>query len=787
MATRIADVAIVFSGITTPLAQAAADARSHIAGVEKAANQVGKKGGGGGLLKEQNQQLKAQAGRGGASDLKEQTRKLREQREHRDELKKSQGGGLMGTAAKGLVAGATFGAGMAGLDGLSSIGDAVVDSVKLASNFEQMKISFEVMLGSAGKADAMLAGLKDFAATSPLTFESASVSAKQLIAYGIAADQAIPTLRALTDVASGTGVEMGRLTLAYGQVATAGRLYGTELRQFTEAGVPIIDALATAMAKPKEAIKNLVEEGKVGFPEVVQAFKVMTEGTGKFSGMTERYGQSFAGQVEQMIDSAQTLKRELGTAIIQEMGLKEATRDMSAFADRLRSGVSEVKPAIRFVGDLARAGAQLGNEFAKAGIQAASLRVDRLVEKFPALKDAAEKAQKVLQDLSNFRIDPVAMGDLFETALDLDISPLGLLEDQLDKLELKATDFTKPFKDAAAELKVMAANANDFVTAFKEMKGSGLGKQMGDAKRAGQMEEIHIFDVLNGTGDGRGPSAKQRDLAPVGSPDFDSAASSVMGGVFPEMRVHGKPAVPPVGGGRTQSQTDIQARMDERAKARALRHTANELKAAEYKNRDRAKMEAFPAQNVAAFGAIAGVGFAAKKAADDFAATAAVAGGALAMFADDALKAGRELKVPDQIPARFIDMSEKLNKETAPKLDPVADLKKQLADLDFMESKKLITPDVKAVATKDAFDNTVKASGIDLSYKPPPTAEAGSREFAKLEASAFSGQGNQGVADLLRAIKAATEAQLKEAQKAAGEIGREMKNQMGPPVNIGGH
>ena len=306
--------------------------------------------------------------------------------------------------------------------------------MQIAANFEQTSIAFETMLGSAGKASAMLASIKDFAASSPLTFEGAATGVKQLIAYGISADQALPTIRALTDIASGTGVELSRLTMAYGQVATAGQLYGTELRQFTEAGVPLIKALASSMGVAESSVKGLVEEGKVGFPQVVRAMKFLTEDGGQFAGMTEKYGKRFAGVAEQLTDAVQTVKRELGTALVEELGLKDAARDLTDFTGRTRSFIDEMRPGIRLVGDGAKAIAQLVNEGGKAARIFAEVRFANLVSDIPALKELPALLTGIFKDIQDFRINRVKVTEAAITIVDAMMPQFEFLQQQFGRV-----------------------------------------------------------------------------------------------------------------------------------------------------------------------------------------------------------------------------------------------------------------------------------------------------------------------------------------------------------------
>lgn len=192
-------------------------------------------------------------------------------------------------------------------------GAAGIAAVKSAGSYEQSRIAFEVMLGSADKARGMMQDIATFAKSTPFELPEVVAGSKQLLAFGFAQEQILPTMKKLGDIASGVGVPVGQLTNVFGQVRVAGRLMGQDLLQFTNAGVPMIEALATTMGKPQSEIKKLVEEGKVGFPEVEAAINSLTKEGSKFGGMMDKQSKSFSGIVSNIKDGfGQILRGAVG-------------------------------------------------------------------------------------------------------------------------------------------------------------------------------------------------------------------------------------------------------------------------------------------------------------------------------------------------------------------------------------------------------------------------------------------------------------------------------------------
>ena len=133
-----------------------------------------------------------------------------------------------------------FGAGIAGV-GFTTLAKQAVDAT---AAFEQNRIAFETMLGSADKARTLLKELSDFAMKTPFDLPQIVEASQRLLAYNVSAEQIIPTMTMLGNISAGVGRDkLPQLILAFGQVKAATKLTGAELRQFSEAGVPLLQAL----------------------------------------------------------------------------------------------------------------------------------------------------------------------------------------------------------------------------------------------------------------------------------------------------------------------------------------------------------------------------------------------------------------------------------------------------------------------------------------------------------------------------------------------------------------
>lgn len=192
--------------------------------------------------------------------------------------------------------------------------------IDVTGQFEVQKMALGAMLQDADKADKIFGQFRQLALESPYTFQEFTKFGKQLTAFNIPAEQLVGTTKMLADVAAGLGVDMQRIILAYGQIKSAGVLKGTELRQLTEAGVPILDSLAkqiertTGKTVQLAEVFDMISKKQIPFAMVEQAFKDMTSEGGKFYNMQEVLVETLAGKIGKLKDTWQQALYDIGSA-----------------------------------------------------------------------------------------------------------------------------------------------------------------------------------------------------------------------------------------------------------------------------------------------------------------------------------------------------------------------------------------------------------------------------------------------------------------------------------------
>lgn len=201
---------------------------------------------------------------------------------------------------------------------VSAIQGYVDKLVSVRKEFELQQKSLQILLQSKDEANRLWQQTIDLAVRSPFRVKELVTYTRQLAAYRIETNKLHDTTRRLSDVSAGLGVDMQRLILAFGQVRAANFLRGTELRQFTEAGIPMLDELAKHFTELEgKAISagevfEMISKRMVLFEDVEAVFRRMTSEGGAFFKMQEEQSKTLAGMISNLYDSVDLMLNEIG-------------------------------------------------------------------------------------------------------------------------------------------------------------------------------------------------------------------------------------------------------------------------------------------------------------------------------------------------------------------------------------------------------------------------------------------------------------------------------------------
>ena len=204
--------------------------------------------------------------------------------------------------------------------------------VEVRGEFELQQKSLQVLLQNKDEANKLWQQTVNLAVKSPFRVGELVSYTRQLAAYRIETGKLFDTTKRLADVSAGLGVDMSRLILAYGQVRAANYLRGTELRQFTEAGIPMLDELAKRFTELEGRVVSAgdvferISKRMVSFKDVEAVFRSMTDAGGTFYKMQEKQSETLKGMISNLHDTIDLMMNDLGKS---QEGLLKGSVDLA--------------------------------------------------------------------------------------------------------------------------------------------------------------------------------------------------------------------------------------------------------------------------------------------------------------------------------------------------------------------------------------------------------------------------------------------------------------------------
>lgn len=224
---------------------------------------------------------------------------------------------------------------------------AVVD---IGGELENQKIAMASILQDEGKATTIFNQIKKLAVASPFGVMDLNQYAKQLSAYSIPYDELYDTMKRLADISAGVGVDMGRIILAYGQIKAAKFLKGTELRQLTEANIPMVDKLAERFSKLEGRIVSagevldMISKKKVTFEDVKDVLWELTDDGGMFNNMQEVLSESVKSKWKNLADAIDIMLGDIAESTGST--LKWTAESLTTLAQNWKEVVPAIEAAV---------------------------------------------------------------------------------------------------------------------------------------------------------------------------------------------------------------------------------------------------------------------------------------------------------------------------------------------------------------------------------------------------------------------------------------------------------
>lgn len=367
--------------------------------------------------------------------------------------------------------------------GAASLAAAVgaLNFVKLAADAETARVSFSVLLGSADAAKKMLEEIREFATSTPFSQSDIVGSARMLLGVGEAAQDVLPTLRRLGDVAALSGLSIEELTFIYSRARTGTVLFNEDINQLAGRGLPVFQEFAKQLGVSASEIKKLASEGKISFSNLQQMFIDLTKSGGMYADGMKRLSQTLEGRWRTLVDQVKTLATNLGETLMPAM---KATVEMT---------INVVESIKKLDIGMVRAGVQI-TAFT-AAFAAAVAYGPKVIGFILRVVDALRTLQK-----AKILVNSVTLAGATGTVVALAIGAAAAQRagKEFDKLAASLQDTKKGAEVVSNETKKTAENV----------------KAAGDAAKASAKEMEEAFDKWQQKWQGIGDSLTQRFRTP---------------------------------------------------------------------------------------------------------------------------------------------------------------------------------------------------------------------------------------------------------------------------------
>ena len=348
---------------------------------------------------------------------------------------------------------------------VSQIRGYISQIAKVRGEFELQQRSLEAILQNKTQADAIFNKTVALAVQSPFQIKDLISYTKQLAAYRIESDKLYDTTKRLADVSAGLGVDMQRLILAYGQVKAAAYLRGTEVRQFTEAGINLYGELQAYFKEVKgEAyttaqIVDMISKRMVTFEDVEAIFRRITDQGGIFYNMQAIQAETLQGKIANLIDSIDVMLNDIGKA---NEGAFKGTIDFANTLIRNWESVANVGKAIIAVFALVKLNSMMmGRTMTEVFLR---------FSKFQKISSAAKGVDVLSLAFKNVGIAAASAGRMITMAFKANAGLLGITAGVAAVYSLLQwiSDYRKELQKVAVESGKLKRQLNDINNSFEE-------------------------------------------------------------------------------------------------------------------------------------------------------------------------------------------------------------------------------------------------------------------------------------------------------------------------------
>ena len=378
---------------------------------------------------------------------------------------------------------------------------ASIRGVQLAADAESMAVRMRTMLGDAAKARKLLDEIQTFSAATPFQQMELNEAAAQLLAFGFAAKDVMPTMRNLGDIAAGTQKPIADFVDIMGKVKAGGVAQMGDINRLADRGVPIFQALAQTFGVAQDAVRKLVGQGRVDFATLNQAMQSTTAAGGLFSGAMVNQSKTILGKWSTLKDNLNIVMKGIGEAWVEALDMGGALDDSTKFAQQFKSEwMPSIRQAIKLLGGFATAAKNAFATLTTWGDNAAhsmeNLRKQivngkTLLSEFDIFKSQDEKFEEwktLMADTGNMFALGIATG-LEKAHAELDVTSRLVkdIRDGVGYIDPPENDPNQWLYDAIAAEEKLAAQFRADLASFSDgftPAIAGIGKTFQDSMKA---------------------------------------------------------------------------------------------------------------------------------------------------------------------------------------------------------------------------------------------------------------------------------------------------------------
>lgn len=345
--------------------------------------------------------------------------------------------------------------------------------VQVRGEIESLEISFETLLGSKDKADAMFGSIREFAVNTPMTMNALASGAQTLLGFGIEAEKVMPTLKAIGDISMGDAQKFNSLTLAFAQASSAGKLAGQDFLQMVNAGFNPLNEMARTTGKSFKELKKDMEDGKISTAMLEAAFMSATAEGGQFHGMLEKQSQGIQGALSNLQGAWDDMLNDIGS------------KQQSVFVDGVDLLTDLIKNYEPFLDAILSIAAAYGTYKAalmavfvieKARALAENIQLIMMFRKELGLLTAAQQAFNITAWANPYVLLAAAIAGLIaalylysDSATDAEKAQERLNEER-DEFQKSLDDERQKIEECIATVQSKTATDYDQVKAYEELK-----------------------------------------------------------------------------------------------------------------------------------------------------------------------------------------------------------------------------------------------------------------------------------------------------------------------------